>query len=134
MLSAKELVRAVKEPRSDTERCPEGGDVGKYTDWSPQSTEAELEQRISSLFRPLSLPRIAVKSSLSEADWDENKSQFKINKNCGRQELGPLLPEEALYLLENNCILLSRSGVPLSLQSTYNLLVTETDLTLGIST
>ena len=54
-----------------------------------------------------------------------------ITRNCGKQDLGPLSPEEALFLLENNCLQLTRSEVPLSLQAAYTLLLSQTDLTLG---
>ena len=127
MLSAKELVRAVKDPRAES---VESRDVAKCMDWAGHNQE-ELDQRISSLFRPLSSPRVAVKSSLSEAEWDEEGCQVIITRNCGRQEVGPLHPEEALFLLENNCLQLTRSEVPLSLQAAYTLLLTHTDLTLG---
>lgn len=130
MLSAKELVRAIKDPRADNE-TPK--DVSKFVDWNSQCSQQELEQRISSLFRPLSQPRVAVKSCLNEAVWDEERRHVTITKNCGRQEVGPVLPEECLFLLENNCLLLTRSALPLSLQAAYTLLLTETDLTLGIN-
>ena len=131
MLSAQDLVRAVKDPRPDPAACEERGDVGKCMDWTGQSDHQEVDKRISSLYRPLSQPRVAVKSCLSEAIWDEERAEVTIIKNSGRQELGPVMPEEALFLLENNSLLLSRAAVPLSLQAAYSLLLSQTDLTLG---
>ena len=57
--------------------------------------------------------------------------KFERFRNTGRAELGPVLPEEALFLLENNCLHLTRSDVPLSLQAAFSLLLSpETGLSL----
>ena len=127
MLSAKELVRAMKEPRQVAE---EKRDVTKCLERTA-SSEVEVEERISSLFQSLASPRVAVRSSLNLAEWDEERGEVIITRNCGRQDIGPLNPEEALFLLENNSLHLTRSEVPLSLQAAYTLLLSHTDLTLG---
>ena len=127
MLSARELVRAIKEPRQLGE---ERRELTKCLERTEQ-TEQEVEQRVSSLFGSLASPRVAVRSSLSQAEWDEERREVIISRNSGRQEPGPLSPEEALFLLENNCLQLTRSEVPLSLQAAYTLLLSQTDLTLG---
>ena len=127
MLSARELVRAIKEPRQAGE---ERREVAKCLDRTATS-ELEVEQRVSALFGSLASPRVAVRSSLNLAEWDEERGEVIITRNSGRQEPGPLQPEEALFLLENNCLQLSRCEVPLSLQAAYSLLLTSTDLTLG---
>ena len=127
MLSARELVRAIKEPRPAGE---ERREVAKCLERTAAS-QLEVEQRISALFGSLASPRVAVRSSLNLAEWDEEKGEVIITRNSGRQEPGRLQPEEALFLLENNCLQLTRSEVPLSLQAAYSLLLTSTDLTLG---
>ena len=127
MLTAKQLVRAMKEPRQAAE---EKRDVTKCLERTA-SSEVEVEERISSLFQSLASPRVAVRSSLNLAEWDEERGQVIITRNCGRQDIGPLNPEEALFLLENNSLHLTRSEVPLSLQAAYTLLLGHTDLTLG---
>ena len=107
-------------------------DVTKCLD-KTASSELEVEQRVSSLFQSLASPRVAVRSSLNQAEWDEERGQVIVTRNCGKQERGPLNPEEALFLLENNCLHLTRSEVPLSLQAAYTFLLSHTDLTLGKS-
>ena len=128
MLSAKDLVRAIKEPRQVSEE--ERRDLTKCLERTA-SSELEVDQRISALFRSLASPRVAVRSSLNQAEWEEEGRQVIITRNCGRQEPGHINPEEALFLLENNSLQLTRSEVPLSLQAAYTLLLGQTDLTLG---
>merc|ERR1719431_786200 len=72
---------------------------------------------------PLTQPRVGIKSSLSEAVWCPDTESVIITRNTGKQELGPLSPEEALQLLENNSLYLTRSGVPMSIQAAYTLLL-----------
>merc|ERR1719233_2189368 len=72
---------------------------------------------------PLTQPRVGIKSSLSEAVWCPDTESVTITRNTGKQELGPLSPEEAFQLLENNSLYLTRSGVPLSIQAAYTLLL-----------
>eukprot|EP00092_Neocalanus_flemingeri_P038203 GFUD01041584.1.p1 GENE.GFUD01041584.1~~GFUD01041584.1.p1 ORF type:complete len:472 (-),score=140.79 GFUD01041584.1:1218-2633(-) len=125
MLTAKELVRAVKEVKDE-----QGGDsvqIGaKLVDWDGCYQDQEVLARVSAMVHPLRCPRVSIKSSLSEAVWCADTSRVVITKNSGRQELGPLLPEEALQLLENNALFLTRAGVPLSLQAGYTLLLSPT--------
>ena len=55
--------------------------------------------------------------------WDEAQGQVVVTKNSGQMVLGPTTPEEALFALENNSLLLTRNSIPLSLQMAYTLLV-----------
>ena len=130
MLSAKELVKAVKETKA--EEVKEEKTCYKLLGWDGKYHDPEVETKVTSLLHPLTHPRVSIKSSLSEAVWDEDSHQVVIIKNCGRQELGPLLPEEALFLMENNSLYLTRKGVPLSLQTAYTHLISDkTGLTQG---
>jgi len=123
MLSAKELVKAVKEVRDDV------GDIllenygSKRVDLDSSITCRELTDKLDIMTRPLRNPRVNIKSSLSEAQWCNDKKQVIVIRNSGKQDSGLIQPEEALQLLENNALLLTREGVPLSLQAAYSLLL-----------
>jgi len=122
MLTAKELVRAVKEVKEEvnSEIDKRGTKIVESNDIN---TESEVIDRVNALVSPLSQPRVGIKSSFSEAVWCPDTNRVIITRNTGKQELGPVGPEEALQLLENNSLYLTRSGVPMSLQAAYTLLL-----------
>lgn len=81
MLNAKELVKAVKDAKHDsTEELGEPRTVTKLLDWDGLYRDPDTETRVSSLMQPLVLPRVSVKSSLSEAVWDEDRGQVVITR------------------------------------------------------
>ena len=112
MLTAKELVRVVKEARVVDE---EGEGAGsKLVDWRPAG-EREVGRRVERLMRPLTAPRVAVRSSLAWAEW-RGGGRVEVTRGGGRLEPGNLPPEDALHSLENSGLSLNWAGVPLSLQ------------------
>ena len=124
MLNAKELVKAVKEAKpnqahDDIEDKP----VRKLLDWDGKVGDPEEAALVSSMLAPLGQPRLGVRSSLSQGEWDEARRRVVITRNCGRAELGPALPEEALYLVCNGSLAVTRAGAPLSLQTAFSLLL-----------
>ena len=42
--------------------------------------DPDTEARVTSLLQPLALPRVSVKSSLSEAVWDEDRGRVVITR------------------------------------------------------
>ena len=81
MLNAKELVKAVKDAKHDSsEELGEPRTLTKLLDWDGLYRDPDTETRVSSLMQPLVLPRVSVKSSLSEAVWDEDRGQVVITR------------------------------------------------------
>ncbi len=81
MLNAKELVKAVKDAKHDsTEEQGEARTVTKILDWDGLYRDPDTEARVTSLLQPLALPRVSVKSSLSEAVWDEDRGRVVITR------------------------------------------------------
>ena len=81
MLNAKKLVKAVKDAKHDsTEELVEARTVTKLLDWDGLYRDLDTETRVTSLLQPLVLPRVSVKSSLSEAVWDEDRGQVVITR------------------------------------------------------
>ena len=133
MLSAKELVKAVKESKKQQDSKDDETVGPKLLSWSGGDHDPDTDLRLRKYLSGLSSARVSIKSSLSEAVWDEEHCSVIITRNSGKQELGPLLPEEALFLLENNSLYLKCREVPLSLQAAYTLLLSpKTGLTRGI--
>ena len=85
MLSAKELVRAVKEPRKHQEAKHEQPVGPKLLSWDGKSDDPDIDARLRGHFQSLSQPRVSIKSSLSEAVWDEEHNTVIITKNTGKQ-------------------------------------------------
>ena len=123
MLNARELVRAVKDSKVIENKADQEKNSNKLLEWDGKYKDVETTGRLEALFAPLSQPRVNIKSSLSEAVWDEALGQVVVTKNSGQMVLGPTTPEEALFALENNSLLLTRNSIPLSLQMAYTLLV-----------
>jgi len=123
MLTAKELVRAVKEVKDEVVNNEGDKNRAKVVDSKGNKSESEVRERVNAMIYPLTQPRVGIKSSLSEGAWCPDTSRVIITRNTGKQELGPLCPEEALHLLESNSLYLTRSGVPLSIQAAYTLLL-----------
>jgi len=123
MLTAKELVRAVKEVKEEVVSYENEKKGAKIVESNKVTNESEVIERVNTLMCPLTQPRVSIKSSLSEALWCPDTKSVIITRNTGKQELGPLCPEEALQLLENNSLYLTRGGVPMSIQAAYTLLL-----------
>ncbi|XP_078050913.1 tRNA splicing endonuclease subunit 54 [Augochlora pura] len=79
-----------------------------------------ISQLASAEWLPL-LKRARVKKH-SGQDW----GNFGLEKNCALY----LLPEEALFLLETNCLELTWNDVPLSIQQAHELLIDNVECTL----
>ncbi|XP_038211878.1 uncharacterized protein LOC119832287 [Zerene cesonia] len=86
----------------------------------------------------IEVERIEKRGSLSHAEWREDLMLAEVTQKCGGywQYLGHnvgrilyLKPEEALLLMELNCLLLKYGGVSVSLQQAYTLLL-QGDITL----
>ncbi|XP_022120238.2 uncharacterized protein LOC110996732 [Pieris rapae] len=82
----------------------------------------------------IEVERIEKRGSLSQADWQDNLSLAEVTQKVGGywqylgHNVGPTLylkPEEALFLMEINCLQLNYGGVKVSLQQAYSLLLCE---------
>ncbi|CAF4823841.1 unnamed protein product [Pieris macdunnoughi] len=80
----------------------------------------------------IEVERIEKRGSLSQADWQEDLSLAEVTQKVGGywqflgHNVGPILylkPEEALFLMEINCLQLNYGGVKVSLQQAYSLLL-----------
>ncbi|CAH3906903.1 unnamed protein product [Pieris brassicae] len=80
----------------------------------------------------IEVERIEKRGSLSQADWQDNLSLAEVTQKVGGywqflgHNVGPILylkPEEALFLMEINCLQLNFGGVKVSLQQAYSLLL-----------
>ena len=123
MLNARELVRAVKDSKVIENKADQEKNSNKLLEWDGKYKDVETTGRLEALFAPLCQARVNIKSSLSEAVWDEAQGQVVVTKNSGQMVLGTTTPDEALFALENNSLMLTRNSIPLSLQMAYTLLV-----------
>ena len=131
MLSARELVRNVKEVKEEIGNTAIKKADSKIVEWDGRFRDQEVLARVSTMVHSIRVPRVSIKSSLSVAEWSNTTKQVVITKNTGKQDVGELMAEEALHLLENNSLYLTSSGVPLSIHAAFTLLLSPVT---GVST
>ncbi|XP_012145492.2 tRNA splicing endonuclease subunit 54 [Megachile rotundata] len=92
----------------------------------------QLEKGIITRKNLLAVERVDRISQLASAEWLPAQKRAKVKKHSGQdwssfglEKNGALylIPEEALFLLEANCLELTWNDVPLSIQQAYDLLI-----------
>ncbi|XP_059048580.1 uncharacterized protein LOC131843844 [Achroia grisella] len=112
---------------------PEHGlkDVTSNGSWLEQK---QVQTALEARKHLIEVERIEKCGVLSHAEWQEDLMLAKVTQHTGGhwQYLGHhvdkclyLRPEEALFLIEVNCLLLKHNGVTVSLQQAYSLLLRE---------
>ncbi|XP_031826959.1 tRNA splicing endonuclease subunit 54 [Nomia melanderi] len=99
----------------------------------------QIEKGIKSRKNLIAVERVDRISQLASAEWlplqkrarvkkysGQDWGNFGLEKNCALY----LLPEEALFLLETNCLELIWNNVPLSIQQAYELLIDNIECTI----
>ncbi|XP_012264106.2 uncharacterized protein LOC105690667 isoform X1 [Athalia rosae] len=92
----------------------------------------QIEKGLNDRKELLGVERVERKSQLAAAEWLPQESRARVTKKSGQEwtNFGVeencqlyLIPEEALMLLELNCLELSWDGVALSVQQAYSILL-----------
>ncbi|KAK2581361.1 hypothetical protein KPH14_008127 [Odynerus spinipes] len=101
--------------------------------------KVQIEKGIKNIRDLLNIERVERISQLAIAEWLPDKKKAQVVKKSG-QDWGNfgteinnilyLIPEEALLLLEMNCLELLWNGMPLSIQQAYEILIDDTECTL----
>ncbi|XP_033338537.2 tRNA splicing endonuclease subunit 54 [Megalopta genalis] len=99
----------------------------------------QIEKGLKSRKNLIAVERVDRISQLASAEWlpamkrarvkkhsGQDWGNFGLEKNCALY----LLPEEALFLLETNCLELTWNDVPLSIQQAHELLIDNVECTL----
>ncbi|XP_076642399.1 tRNA splicing endonuclease subunit 54 [Halictus rubicundus] len=99
----------------------------------------QIEKGLKSRKNLIAVERVDRISQLASAEWLPLQKRARVKKYSG-QDWGNyglekncalyLLPEEALFLLETNCLELIWNDVPLSIQQAYELLIDNVECTL----
>ena len=99
----------------------------------------QLEKGITTRKNLIAVERVNRISQLANAEWLPAQKKAKVKKysgqdwgNFGLEKNGVLylIPEEALFLLETNCLELTWNDVPLSIQQAYDLLIDNVECSL----
>ncbi|KAI5652051.1 tRNA-splicing endonuclease subunit sen54 n-term domain-containing protein [Phthorimaea operculella] len=94
--------------------------------------QKQIQSALEARKHMIEVQRIEKSSVLSQAEWREDLMLAEVSKKVGGhwQYVGHnvgkttyLTPEEALYLMEVNCLRLTYNGVIVSLQQAYSLLL-----------
>ncbi|CAK1547351.1 unnamed protein product [Leptosia nina] len=129
MLSGEELVK-----RGVTHfevNLPEAGFKSVFSNgsWLEQK---QVQAALETKKHLIGVERIEKSSTLSQAHWKEELNLAEVTHKVGGHwqylghNVGKILyiqPEEALFLMETNCLLLNYGGVKVSLQQAYSLLL-----------
>ncbi|XP_076241805.1 tRNA splicing endonuclease subunit 54 [Calliopsis andreniformis] len=99
----------------------------------------QIEKGIKARKNLIAVERVDRISQLASAEWlpvqkrarvkkysGQDWSSFGLEKNCALY----LIPEEALFLLEANCLELTWNDIPLSVQQAYDLLIDNVECTM----
>ncbi|CAK9797240.1 tRNA-splicing endonuclease subunit Sen54 [Anthophora plagiata] len=99
----------------------------------------QIEKGIMTRRNLIAIERVDRISQLASAEWLSAQKRAKVKKHSGQdwssfglEKDGALylIPEEALFLLETNCLELTWNDVPLSIQQAYELLIDNVECTL----
>ncbi|KOC60949.1 tRNA-splicing endonuclease subunit Sen54 [Habropoda laboriosa] len=99
----------------------------------------QIEKGIMTRKNLIAIERVDRISQLASAEWLPAQKRAKVKKYSGQdwssfglEKDGALylIPEEALFLLEANCLELTWNDVPLSIQQAYELLIDNVECTL----
>ncbi|CAK9815526.1 tRNA-splicing endonuclease subunit Sen54 [Anthophora quadrimaculata] len=99
----------------------------------------QIEKGIMTRRNLIAIERVDRISQLASAEWLPAQKRAKVKKHSGQdwssfglEKDGALylIPEEALFLLETNCLELTWNDVPLSIQQAYELLIDNVECTL----
>lgn len=101
--------------------------------------KVQIEKGVQNCKDLLNIERVERISQLASAEWLPEKKKAQVIKKSGQDwnnfgveinNILYLIPEEALLLLEMNCLELLWNGLPLSIQQAYDILIDDIACTL----